>query len=172
MLIFAPVMIFLATSISIILIQLIVKKVFYTMHYKNVIIKYMIKGYLHYFLEFINILSPLLLMILSPILLQTEGIRHMKTQQFILLDLPCKGKHLILYFFALMCWVCNKSWLWYVQVKITNILQVTFIFPQLYKVWVFSPLVQRINSSSLPLSNIHHQPSQTQQSAPSHTIFC
>ena len=52
MLMFAPVIIFLVTSISIILIQLIGKKVFYFSPYttKIVIIKYMIEGGLYYFI--------------------------------------------------------------------------------------------------------------------------
>ena len=81
MLLFAPVMIFLTTSISVIFSRLIGKKVFYftPCTTKLVIIELTLKRRLNSFIEFIKILPPLLLMIPTPIFIEIEGIRHMIT---------------------------------------------------------------------------------------------
>ena len=68
MLIFAPVIIFLTNFISIILIWFIVKEVFYftPCAKKLVVIKYILKRHMYSFIERINIISPLLLIIPPP----------------------------------------------------------------------------------------------------------
>ena len=65
MLIFAPVMIFLATSLSILLRWLIVNKLFSFVpcHTKLVVVKYILQGHLNNFLEVIKPIYPLLVMI-------------------------------------------------------------------------------------------------------------
>ena len=81
MLLFAPVIIFLYTSIYVLFIRLVVKKVFsFTPCSKKIaVIKYILKRHLHYFFEFIKIIPPLMPMSPPPILIDMGGIIHMNT---------------------------------------------------------------------------------------------
>ena len=106
---FSPVINFLASSISIILIPFIGKKLFSfePCATKLVIIKYMLKGCLHKFLENIKTISPLFLMIIPPILIYIKGVLNVNTQWVILVDFPFKRGGYLMYLFSFMCWVCN-----------------------------------------------------------------
>ena len=59
----------------------------------------------------------------------------MNTYRVILIGIPCKEKNRM-YYLASTCWVYNKLWIQYVQVKITNILQLLSIYPCPHKIWV------------------------------------
>ena len=48
---------------------------------------------------------------------------------FSFLVLLLRGDIGFVYFFSLVCFFCNKLWIWYVQVKLLGILQLTYVHP-------------------------------------------
>ena len=109
----------------------------------------MLRVRMNYHLGFIKTLSPLLLVSPLPIILDIDGIWHVSTQQIIFGRLTCKENNWLLYCFALMCFVCNELYIWYIQGNFANIFQILYICPWTQKMWVlvhqFSVVVMYIH---------------------------